>query len=78
MRRTIPKEKLFFINVKDGWEPLCQALDLPVPDEPFPRANDAAAADQVFKSVILKAGLRWMVLLSVFGIGTWQLWAKMH
>jgi hypothetical protein len=23
----------------DGWEPLCRALDLPVPDEPFPHAN---------------------------------------
>jgi hypothetical protein len=23
----------------DGWEPLCTALDLPVPDEPFPHLN---------------------------------------
>jgi hypothetical protein len=23
----------------DGWEPLCHALDRPVPDEPFPHAN---------------------------------------
>lgn len=23
----------------DGWEPLCKALDLPIPDEPFPRTN---------------------------------------
>ena len=23
----------------DGWEPICQALGVPVPDEPFPRTN---------------------------------------
>jgi hypothetical protein len=23
----------------DGWEPLCAALDVPVPDEPFPHVN---------------------------------------
>ena len=26
----------------DGWEPLCELLDLPVPDEPFPHVNDSA------------------------------------
>jgi hypothetical protein len=26
----------------DGWEPLCKALDLPVPDQPFPHENRRA------------------------------------
>jgi hypothetical protein len=26
----------------DGWEPICAALDLPVPDEPFPHVNSTA------------------------------------
>ncbi|XP_077973142.1 uncharacterized protein LOC144428164 [Styela clava] len=34
-----PKTKLLFFNVKDGWEPLCKFLDVPVPDEPFPHTN---------------------------------------
>ena len=25
---------------QDGWEPLCELLELPVPDQPFPRVND--------------------------------------
>ncbi|WP_182481228.1 sulfotransferase [Nocardioides immobilis] len=29
----------------DGWSPLCAALDLPVPDEPFPRVNTSADWD---------------------------------
>jgi len=34
-----PKERLLVWRAGDGWEPLCRALELPVPDEPFPRAN---------------------------------------
>jgi hypothetical protein len=26
----------------DGWEPLCRALDLPVPEVPFPHKNKGA------------------------------------
>jgi Sulfotransferase domain len=28
-------------TVADGWEPLCEFLEVPVPDVPFPRVNDA-------------------------------------
>lgn len=27
-------------SVKDGWEPLCRFLDVPIPDEPFPHVNE--------------------------------------
>ena len=37
--QTIPKEKLLIFNPKDGWEPLCRFLDLPVPQMPFPQSN---------------------------------------
>ncbi len=35
------KNRLLVWNVRDGWEPICQALGLPVPDNPFPHANKA-------------------------------------
>jgi hypothetical protein len=31
--------RLLVWHVGDGWEPLCRALDLPVPDAPFPHEN---------------------------------------
>ncbi len=37
--RTIPKERLLVYEVSEGWPPLCQFLDVPVPDAPFPRTN---------------------------------------
>ncbi|CAG5102623.1 Oidioi.mRNA.OKI2018_I69.chr1.g388.t1.cds [Oikopleura dioica] len=36
----ISEEKLLIFNVKEGWKPLCQFLQVPFPDEIFPRAND--------------------------------------
>jgi hypothetical protein len=38
-RARIPRDRLVEWRASDGWAPLCEALGLPVPDEPFPRAN---------------------------------------
>jgi hypothetical protein len=35
----VPPEKLLVFQAKDGWEPLCEFLDVPVPREPYPRVN---------------------------------------
>ena len=37
--REVPKERLLVWEAKDGWEPICRRLGLPVPDAPFPRTN---------------------------------------
>jgi hypothetical protein len=39
VRREVPADRLVEWRASDGWEPLCKALALPIPDEPFPRAN---------------------------------------
>jgi hypothetical protein len=39
VRNEVPPERLFEYRPGDGWAPLCAALDLPVPDEPFPHTN---------------------------------------
>ena len=39
VRSTIDPKRLLEWLPGDGWEPICSALDLPVPDEPFPHAN---------------------------------------
>jgi hypothetical protein len=36
---NVPPARLLVWEVSQGWEPLCQALGLPVPDEPFPKSN---------------------------------------
>jgi hypothetical protein len=39
VRRTAPRQRLVEWTAADGWAPLCAALGVPVPDEPFPRIN---------------------------------------
>ena len=36
----IPDSQLLVFEVKHGWGPLCEFLEVPAPDEPFPRTND--------------------------------------
>ena len=36
---TVTPDRLLVHNLGDGWEPLCQWLDLPVPDVDYPRGN---------------------------------------
>lgn len=47
VKAYIPAERLLVFNVADGWEPLCEFLGVPVPDEPFPRLNEADAFNKV-------------------------------
>jgi hypothetical protein len=41
VRQTVPAERLLVWSVTDGWEPLCEFLEAPVPDAPFPHLNDS-------------------------------------
>jgi len=43
VRNAIPAERLLEFDVRDGWEPLCNFLGVPVPqNSAFPRSNDTA------------------------------------
>lgn len=39
VQRSVPPDRLLVYDVKQGWEPLCAFLDVPVPDSPFPHQN---------------------------------------
>ncbi len=53
VRDTIAPERLLAFDVTQGWEPLCAFLEVPVPDEPFPRTNTseefAKMREELFK-----------------------------
>jgi len=38
----IPADRLLTYEVKEGWGPLCNFLEVPVPDEAFPHINDTS------------------------------------
>ena len=35
----VPKDRLLVYEIKDGWKPLCNFLDMPIPDIPFFHKN---------------------------------------
>jgi len=39
VRGTAPRDRLLEWRPGDGWEPICSALGLKMPEEPFPRTN---------------------------------------
>lgn len=39
VRRTIPSDRLLVYQVKEGWEPLCKFLGVPVPAADYPKVN---------------------------------------
>ena len=48
MEALVPQEKLLVYEIKEGWEPHCEFLDVPVPEIPFPRANDAEHMRRIY------------------------------
>jgi hypothetical protein len=42
VRSEAPPARLVDWTAADGWEPLCDALGVPMPDEPFPHTNTRA------------------------------------
>lgn len=67
LKRVVPKDKLLFFNVKEGWEPLCKALGKQVPDVPFPRINDGEAIDRLAKKMVTKGLVRWSAIAITIG-----------
>lgn len=48
VQATVPAENLLVFDVKQGWQPLCEFLNVHAPDTPFPRANSR----EEFKAMI--------------------------
>jgi hypothetical protein len=51
VKRRVPADKLLVFDVKEGWEPLCRFLGVPVPDKPFPHLMDRAAFQEVVRKI---------------------------
>lgn len=59
VRAAIPPERLLEWSPKDGWEPLCAFLEVPVPDEPVPHVNDSDSFNELAIDWSLQALTAW-------------------
>lgn len=42
VKAAVPPDQLLVFSADQGWKPLCDFLDVPVPDSEFPKVNDRA------------------------------------
>ena len=49
VRDSVDPARLLEFEVREGWAPLCRFLDVPIPDEPFPRLNDTATTQAMIR-----------------------------
>lgn len=55
VKRTVPADRLLVFDVKEGWEPLCRFLEVPVPQgKPFPHLNDSASFQEILHTTIAR------------------------
>ena len=73
VKKEIPPERLLVFEVKDGWEPLCQFLGIPVPQEPFPNANDTAEMQQSIRGMKRTCYLCWGLGIAAAGVAGYYL-----
>jgi hypothetical protein len=50
VKRAVPPERLLVFEVKQGWEPLCEFLGVPVPSGPFPHTNSREEMEAMIKA----------------------------
>ncbi|MFN8494841.1 MAG: sulfotransferase [Caldilineaceae bacterium] len=81
VKQTVLPERLLVFEVKQGWEPLCQFLGVPVPqDKPFPHLNDTAEFRRRVQFLCL---IRWFAPLAVVvglvaGMAMGGYWLRNH
>lgn len=81
VRSLVPREKLLEYRVTEGWEPLCQFLEQPVPKGiPFPKINEevdfVASSRRRNRNQMENCVVRWTlqgVVSIIMVIGTWRL-----
>ncbi len=79
LERVVPKEKLHYYDVKTGWAPLCEILQLPIPEVDFPFENDAMVIESAFKKAAYLGMSLWACFLTgVTALAGGVLYATRH
>ena len=60
VKKVIPIDRLLVHNVAEGWEPICNFLNKPMPQTPYPRVNEAR---DIKRMILVLKFLRWLPAL---------------
>ena len=66
VKRVIPEEKLLVFYVDQGWAPLCDFLDVDIPQESFPSVNELDSMKKIYFGMQAFGALMWMLYIGGF------------
>jgi len=66
VKATVPPEQLLIFSADQGWEPLCEFLDVPVPDTKFPNVNDRSEIKKTIREITRGAYVILGIALAAF------------
>ncbi len=67
VKNSVAEEKLLIYEVTQGWQPLCDFLNLPIPEgEAFPNVNDTNTMKQLIRDIKFKINCFYIFLIFIF------------
>ncbi len=67
VRDLVPKGQLLEYNVQEGWGPLCDFLNVDVPNRPFPKLNEADSIKAIMIGQQVFGAATWLLYLGIIG-----------
>jgi len=65
VKKIVPSEKLLVYDIRQGWEPLCRFLEVPVPQKPFPDLHDKESYLGYIRRVKILAAVAGIAVVSI-------------
>src|SRR4051812_27303482 len=65
VERVVPPDRLYWMELSEGWAPLSRMLNKPSPLEPYPRANDSEAVEATARYVLRRTAMVWVCIFLV-------------
>lgn len=65
VKSNVPDKRLLVFDLKEGWNPLCEFLDIPVPNVPFPYVN---RRDTIISNIFRCKEQSWVLLYELVTI----------
>jgi hypothetical protein len=68
VKQVVAPDRLLIFQVKDGWEPLCHFLEVPIPEGAFPHLNEAASMRRLLRILAFLRALPWLLLVAIAAV----------
>lgn len=61
-------------DVREGWDPLCKFLEVPVPNEEFPKLNETGAMQKIYVGMMMYGAFHWIMYARGAAVAAYVEW----